>query len=130
WVAAQDGWANPATAERFARFCARAAGELGDLMAAACTIHEPNVVSFYGYRGGVFPPGERSSERRHQANHVFIEGHRRAVDAIRSGAPGVPFGRTRSMPACQPVDGGEERVERMREPMEDVFLRATEGDDF
>src|SRR5581483_11953554 len=97
WLAAQDGWANPVTAERFARYCARAASELGDLMAAACTINEPNVVSFYGYRGGVFPPGERSSERRHQANHVFIEGHRRAVEAIRAAAPGVPVGLTLSM---------------------------------
>src|SRR5207302_823729 len=123
------GWADPLTAERFARFCARAASELGDLMGAACTINEPNVVAFYGYRGGVFPPGERSSERRHQANHVFIEGHRRAVEAIRSAAPGVPVGLTLSMTDYQAVDGGEERVERMREPMEDVFLHATDGDD-
>ena len=30
WAAAVGGWAEPATAERFARFCARAAGHLGD----------------------------------------------------------------------------------------------------
>jgi beta-glucosidase len=130
WVGAEDGWANPVTAERFARFCARAATELGDFLGAACTINEPNVVAFFGYRGGVFPPGERSSERRHQANHVFIEGHRRAVDAIRSAAPGVPVGLTLSMTDYQPVNGGEERVEKLREPMEDVFLHATDGDDF
>jgi beta-glucosidase len=88
------------------------------------------VVAFYGYRGGVFPPGERSSERRHQANHVFIEGHRRAVDAIRAAAPGVPVGLTLSMTDYQALEGGEERVEKLREPMEDVFLHATEGDDF
>jgi beta-glucosidase len=130
WVAAAGGWAEPATAERFARFCERSAAHLGDLMGAACTINEPNVVSFYGYRGGVFPPGERSSERRHQANHVFIEGHQRAVAAIRGVAPGVPVGLTLSMTDFQAVDGGEERVERMRSPMEDVFLHATDGDDF
>jgi len=130
WVASAGGWADPVTAERFARFCSRAAGHLADVLGAACTINEPNVVAFYGYRGGVFPPGERSSERRHQANHVFIEGHRRAVDAIRSAAPGVPIGLTLSMTDYQAVDGGEARVEKMREPMEDVFLHATEGDDF
>jgi beta-glucosidase len=129
-VADAGGWADPVTAERFARFCGRAAGHLADVMGAACTINEPNVVAFYGYRGGVFPPGERSSERRHQANHVFIEGHRRAVDAIRSAAPGVPVGLTLSMTDYQAVDGGEAQVEKMREPMEDVFLHATEGDDF
>ena len=130
WVAAAGGWADPTTAVRFGRFCERAARRLGDLMAGACTINEPNVVAFYGYRGGVFPPGERSSERRHQANHVFIEGHRRAVDAIRAAAPGVPVGLTLSMTDYQAVDGGEERVQSMREPMEDVFLAATDGDDF
>ncbi|MBV8985021.1 MAG: glycoside hydrolase family 1 protein [Acidimicrobiia bacterium] len=130
WVAAEGGWANPATAARFARFCARAASELGDLMGRACTINEPNVVAFFGYRGGVFPPGERSSERRQQANHVFIEGHRRAVDAIRAAAPGVPVGLTLSMTDYQALEGGEAQLEHLREPMEDVFLHATEGDDF
>ncbi len=130
WVAADDGWANPATAERFGRFCSRAASHLADVLGVVCTINEPNVVSFYGYRGGVFPPGERSSERRRQANHVFIEGHRRAVDAIRAAAPGVAVGLTLSMTDYQAVDGGEARVEKLREPMEDVFLHATEGDDF
>src|SRR5205807_2648385 len=93
WVAAAGGWADPVTAERFARFCSRAAGHLADVMGAACTINEPNVVAFYGYRGGVFPPGERSSERRHQANHVFIEGHRRhhphGLRVLAPGARGV-----------------------------------------
>jgi beta-glucosidase len=130
WVAAAGGWAEPVTAERFARYCERSAAHLNGVMAKACTINEPNVVSFYGYRGGVFPPGHRSSEKRHQANHVFIEGHRRAVEAIRSAAPGVPVGLTLSMTDFQAVDGGEERIEKMREPMEDVFLHATDGDDF
>src|SRR2546430_2113979 len=38
WVAADGGWTNPRTAERFARFCGRAAEHLGDVMARACTI--------------------------------------------------------------------------------------------
>ena len=32
-------------------------GHLGDLITRACTINEPNIVSFLGYYGGVFPPG-------------------------------------------------------------------------
>jgi beta-glucosidase len=130
WVAAAGGWAEPQTADRFARFCERSAAHLGGLMGAACTINEPNVVSFYGYRGGVFPPGERSPDRRLRANSTFIAGHRAAVHAIRSAAPGVPVGLTLSMTDYQAVDGGEERVEKMRGPMEDVFLHATDGDDF
>ena len=30
WVAARGGWTEPATAELFGRFCARAAARLGD----------------------------------------------------------------------------------------------------
>ena len=64
WVAAAGGWADPATAERFARFCARAAAPLGDAMARACTLNEPNVVATAGYLQGRFPPGERDPDRR------------------------------------------------------------------
>jgi beta-glucosidase len=42
----------------------------------------------------------------------------------------VPVGLTLSMTDYQAVDGGEERVEKLRQPMEDVFLHATDGDDF
>jgi beta-glucosidase len=53
WVAAAGGWAEPATADRFARFCARAAGHLGDAMARACTLNEPNVVATAGVPVGL-----------------------------------------------------------------------------
>ena len=33
WVAARGGWVEPATADRFARFCERAAAHLGDVIA-------------------------------------------------------------------------------------------------
>ena len=48
---------DPAIVDRFGRFCEKATGHLGDLVARACTINEPNIVSFMGYMGGVFPPG-------------------------------------------------------------------------
>ena len=44
WVADRGGWEDPATADRFAAFCERLAGELGDVIGRACTINEPNVV--------------------------------------------------------------------------------------
>ena len=113
WVAAAGGWAEAATAERFARFCERAAGHLRELMGRACTINEPNIVALFGYGAGAFPPGRRDRGLRHKANDVFIAAHRRAVDAIRRAAP-----------------GGEERLDHVRHAMEDVFLAATEGDDF
>src|SRR6185312_5026903 len=82
WVAAAGGWAEPATADRFARFCARAAGHLGDAMQRACTLNEPNVVATAGYLDGRFPPGERDGDRRRQANEVFVDAHAKATTAI------------------------------------------------
>jgi beta-glucosidase len=134
WVADRGGWADPGTADRFAAFCGRLAGELGgdaaDGMARACTINEPNVVATVGYLLGFFPPGRTDAGLRRRVNDVFVDAHRAAVDAVRSSAPGVPVGLTLSMTEYVAVEGGEENTERMRDEMEDVFLDATGGDDF
>ena len=63
WATVDGGWSDPAIVDRFGRFCEKATGHLGDLIARACTINEPNIVSFMGYMGGVFPPGCRDRER-------------------------------------------------------------------
>jgi beta-glucosidase len=103
---------------------------VGDIIGRACTINEPNIVATIGWRLGAFPPGKRDGDLRLRVNDVFVDAHRKAVDAIRAGAPGVPVGLTLSMTDYQAVAGGEERTARMRRVMEDVFLEATDGDDF
>jgi len=130
WLADQGGWVEPRTADRFAAFCERAAAHLAPVMRRACTINEPNIVATMGYLLGVFPPGERDRDLRRRANEVFVDAHRKAVDAIRAAAPGVPVGLTLSMDDYQAVDGGEAKRDQIRRSMEDVFLEATEGDDF
>jgi beta-glucosidase len=130
WVAADGGWANAATADRFASFCERAAGALGDVIRRACTINEPNVVATIGYLMGAFPPGEQDVVKRRAVNEIFVDAHRKAVGAIRAGAPGVPVGLTLSMSDYQAVDGGESKRDQIRRGMEDIYLAATEGDDF
>ncbi len=130
WLTARGGWTNPATADHFARFCARAAGHLGDAIDRACTINEPNIVAELGHHWGVFPPGARDPALRLRANEVFIDAHRKGVAAIRVARPGVPVGLTLAMQDYQAVDGGEAVRDRERRDMEDVFLAATRGDDF
>jgi beta-glucosidase len=130
WVAARGGWEEPATAELFAAFCGRAAAELGDVMRRACTINEPNIVATVGWLLGAFPPGKSDRELRRRVNGVMIDGHRRAVEAIRRAAPGVPVGLTLSMTDYQAAAGAEAQRDRIRGAMEDVFLDATDGDDF
>ena len=130
WLADRGGWEQAETADRFAAYCERAAAHLSDGIRRACTINEPSMVSTIGYLWGVFPPGKRDVGLRRQVNEVMVDAHRKAVDAIRAAAPGVPVGITLSMSDYQAVEGGEAKRDQIRRGMEDVFLAATGGDDF
>jgi beta-glucosidase len=103
---------------------------MGDLVGWACTLNEPNVVATMGYLLEVFPPAVRDSARRDTVNAALCRAHRLGVEALRAGPGDFPVGLTLSMHDWQLMPGGEERLERMRGPMEDVFLAATTGDDF
>jgi beta-glucosidase len=129
WVVAAGGWTEPATADRFARFCARAAAELSPVLRRACTLNEPNIVTTMGYEFGLFPPGETDSARKDQASAVMVAAHRAAVAAIRDAVPGVPVGLTLSMTDYQLAPGGEAKLVEVRRD-EDVFFDAVSGDDF
>ncbi len=130
WVAARGGWADPATADRFARFCERAARHLGDLAGRACTINEPNIVAHHGYLSGVFPPGERDPDLRRRVAGVFADAHGKAVAAIKAGPGDPPVGLTLAMSDWQAVSGGEARRDALRQQDEQVFLEAARDDDF
>jgi beta-glucosidase len=96
----------------------------------AATLNEPNVVATMGWRLGLFPPRVRDRARRSAVNDVLVDAHRLGVEAIRSGPGEFPVGLTLSMTDYQLQPGGEAWLERIRQPSEDVFLEATEGDDF
>jgi beta-glucosidase len=130
WLAARGGWEESATADRFARYCERAATHLRGEMGRACTLNEPNIVATMGWLYGLFPPGARDPDRRRRANDVFIDGHRKAVAAIKAGAPSVPVGLTLAMSDYQALPGGEAARDAYRRDMEDVFLEAARGDDY
>jgi len=131
WLTARGGWEAPEAPDRFARFVARSTAHLGDLIGLGCTINEPNIIGLMGYNFGVFPPGVKGDERRHrEVNDVMVRAHRLAVDELRSGPGDFPVGLTLSMAEMQAVEGGEAARDEAREVLEDVFLRATGGDDF
>lgn len=131
WMAQQGGWENPDIADRFAAFVDRAGARLDGLMVKACTINEPNIVSFIGHGMGFFPPGKvLPLEAIEEINGTFIEAHRKAVGALRAVSPSTPVGLTISAADWIAVDGGEARLAEERRIMEDMFYDATEGDDF
>jgi beta-glucosidase len=130
WLADQGGWETEAAVERFGRFCSVVAESLGDVMVRACTVNEPNIVATMGWHAGMFPPGKQDAELSYRVGRHLAEGHRAAVEAIRQAAPGIPVGLTLSMTDYQALPDGEQRLESIRRHAEDVFLDATEGDDF
>jgi beta-glucosidase len=129
-VVGTAGWEDPVTAERFARFCERAAAHLGEDVGIHCTINEPNIVALMGHYLGVFPPGKRDRDAYERANDNLIRAHRLAYDAIKAGPGDAPVGLTLSMQDFQAVPGGEQPMQEARHRMEDVFLEAARGDDY
>jgi beta-glucosidase len=130
WLVEQQGWETGASVERFGRFCRIVAEALGDVITRACTINEANVVATMGWHRGMFPPGKTDSALASTVASHLQDAHRAAVEAIRAAAPGVPVGLTLAMTDYQALPGGEEKLETIRHRSEDVFLDATEGDDF
>jgi len=131
WAAADGGWANPVTAERFARFCEHAVAALGDRIGMACTINEPNIVPLMGWLMGAFPPGKTQDLDGYAASTAtLIDAHRRAVDALKSGPGDFPVGLTLSMSDWAAEPGSEARIDEFRSHHEDQYLEACRGDDF
>ena len=63
-------------------------------------------------------------------NDVLIDAHHKSRDAIKAGPGSFPVGLTLSMTDWQAVDGGEQKRDRIRLNMEDVYLEAAQRDDF
>jgi beta-glucosidase len=131
WLTARGGWESTDAPGLFARYVARAAAHLGDLIGWACTINEPNVVAVMGYFQGEYPPGVKDDFTRYAAvNESMIRAHRLAVEALRAGPGDYPVGLTLSMAEITAAEGGESLRDAAEEMLENVFLRATAGDDF
>jgi len=131
WLAQRGGWESPDAADCFARYVERATAYLGDLIGWGCTINEPNVVSVMGYFQGQYPPGVKEDFVRYAAvNETMVRAHRLAVDALRAGPGDFPVGLTLSMAEITADEGGEALRDAAEEMLENVFLRATGGDDF
>ncbi|MCX7619524.1 MAG: glycoside hydrolase family 1 protein [Acidimicrobiales bacterium] len=134
WVAADGGWTNPATIDRFCRFAEQASKHLGDLITRACTINEPNIVAFLTYMVGAFPPGTRDKNLYKQSQEVFRDAHCRVRDVIKAALGDKPVGLTLAMSDYQAVPPDDEQAvamrDRYRRVSEDFYLDAVRGDDF
>lgn len=153
WLSADGGWRDPRTADRFTRYCERAASHLGDLIGLACTINEANIAMLLGVTGVLPPdgfPGQRelaAAAAQHcggeaerfcplllgnpfETREVILEAHRKAASAIRGVRPGLPVGITLAMQDFQAIEGGEKVRDEARAQVYAPFLEAASQDDF
>lgn len=93
WFSGRGGWAASGSAAAFARFVARVADHLGDLVSHWCTLNEPNVYAANGWLVGEFPPGHRGDllgSYRVLAN--LRSGHEAAYRELKRRLPDTPVG--------------------------------------
>jgi beta-glucosidase len=131
WVARTGGWLDPATPARFARFCERVVGALGDRVPWYCTLNEPGVVAFGGYLGALnFPPGTLDIGSWERASAGLVRAHQLAREAIKAARPNARVGMTHQLMEWEADAGGRFFMEWLRRHNEELFLEAAADDDF
>ena len=85
WVADAGGFENPEIVGWLAHYARVVVEALGDLIAMACTINEPNIVAVMGYLLGMFPPGEADWDRYVAVNATLRQCHVAMREALRAG---------------------------------------------
>lgn len=83
WFAALGGWETQTNLPHFVRFARWVGAALGDLVDDWITVNEPEVLAFYGYATGVWPPGVSDRSRALAVLANLLEAHALASHALR-----------------------------------------------
>ena len=130
WVADHGGFESPDIVGWIAQYAGVVSEALGDLIGVACTINEPNIVALMGYLLGTFPPQAHSWERFVAVNETMRACHVAMRDVLAEGPGSFPIGLPLSLHEWAAVEGSEDRMESLRDEMEDKYLLTREGDDY
>jgi beta-glucosidase len=132
WLQANGGFLLDRFPALFARYCEVATAALGDLIAYACTINEPEGLGEGGYVLGVNPPGRKGDvAAMWRVAEQVLEAHRLGAAAIRSRAK-IPVGVTLALPDLHYEDGarpGGHHIE-LNSQVSDRFFELARHDDF
>jgi beta-glucosidase len=83
WFMALGGWETHANLPHFVRLARWVGTGLGDLVDHWITVNEPEVLGFYGYATGVWPPGVSDRSRALVVIANLLEAHALASHALR-----------------------------------------------
>ena len=138
WFAENGGWLSPESPALFARYCDKAARVLGDGMAYACTINEPQVALTYRVipqAKAYFAKADAAEALAHAAatkatgverfvtmntpaivemTPQLIAAHEQGFAAIKAARPKLPTGVTLNLVDFQPANQGS-KVAEMRQ---------------
>lgn len=132
WLQARGGFLLAGFPRFFERYCRHAAAALGDLMAYACTINEPEGLGEGGFMLGINPPGRKNDvDGMWQVTENVLVAHRLGATAIRSLAK-IPVGVTLALPDLQYEDGARpgDRPVELNSRISDRFFELARDDDF
>ncbi len=93
WVADDDGWENPKTIERFARYAERVIDAIGTKIEYLGTFNEPSGIVHMGFVEGLWPPEKKKDFRglRRAQKHLVIA-HQRTYLLIKERFPHIQVG--------------------------------------
>jgi beta-glucosidase len=132
WLQSNGGFLLDRFPALFARYCEVATAALGDVIAYACTINEPEGLGEGGYVLGVNPPGRKGDvAAMWRVAEQVLEAHRLGAAAIRSRAK-IPVGVTLALPDLHYEDGaqpGGHHIE-LNSQVSDRFFELARHDDF
>ena len=152
WFAMRGGWLDPEAPDVFGRFCARVMDEMGDAIAMAVTLNEPNLPRLLSWadlpeevrsleRATLTAAGEAAGVPRYRLANVMLPeefdamadgmtaGHREAKAAIKDRRPELPVGLGLAVVDDQAVGDPGVRDRKRREVYE-RWLRLAREDDF
>jgi beta-glucosidase len=117
----EGGWANRATAERFAEYAAIVHGSLAGDVPIWITLNEPWVAAWLGYGTGVHAPGKADDTLALAASHHLLLAHGLASSVMTSGDVGIALNLEPSRPETDDPD--DVRAARMADlHMNALFL--------
>jgi beta-glucosidase len=103
WFADQGGWLDPDSVEYFERYTRVVASTLKDFANSWITINEPNVLVYFAYIQGSFPPGTADIGSAFSASTQLARAHVAAYRAIHEIQGEARVGVAHNYRAMQPA---------------------------